>query len=94
MCSGGILKRAVLIALLACTSSAQAQIARDSVGARLSAAIGILVDDDTGVAYGPGNGRLANTVTPRLSRSEAYRRKVAHELQSRIAERHAMHRIR
>jgi hypothetical protein len=77
MGSGGILKGAVLMALLSCTSSAQAQIGRDSVGARLSSAIGILVDDCLAGAEGPGNGRLTTRSTPTLRRSEIYRRQVA-----------------
>jgi hypothetical protein len=83
MFSRQIVMWAAAITLLGGTLPAQAQDACDRPGIRLSAALGGPLEAGMSRATGPGNGILSDTVEPRVSRAEAYRREVARRAQSR-----------
>jgi hypothetical protein len=74
---------AAAISLLGGAHFAQAHNGHDLPGARLSAALGGPLEAGMSPATGPGNGILSDTVEPRVSRAEAYRRKVARGAQNR-----------
>lgn len=81
----GLAMRAAIVLSLALLAVPGLTEAHENPATRLSGALGALQEADSGMLPGPGSGKVTYG-TPRLSRGEIYRRRVAFDTQVRVVD--------